>query len=173
MVLQRAGSHVADHKAIGKIIAEYEPDVIVVGLPLSLNGSESHAAALVRAEVAEMERAFAVPIVLHDERFTTATAHASMIERKMTAQQRRQVVDKVAAAVLLQNWLDAESYRRNAAAANSINQGSANADSAPTDPVESGSANVIEPGSANSIEQEPGKTTTRSPLGRLSERDAS
>ena len=110
-VVQRRGSRPDDHRAIGEIIAEYEPDVIIVGLPLSLNGSESHAAALVRAEVAEMERVFNVPIVLHDERFTTATAHASMIERKMNAQKRREVVDKVAAAVLLQSWLDGEAYR--------------------------------------------------------------
>jgi putative holliday junction resolvase len=111
-VLERRGSHDADHKAIAEIVAEYEPDVIVVGLPLSLNGSESHAAALVRSEVAEMVKFFSVPVVVHDERFTTATAHASMIERKMTAQARRRVVDKVAAAVLLQTWLDGESYRR-------------------------------------------------------------
>ena len=113
-VLERRGSHAADHLAISVIIAEYEPDVIVVGLPLSLNGGESHAAALVRAEVAEMARVFSVPIVVHDERFTTATANASMMERKMNAQQRRRVVDKVAAAVLLQNWLDGEAHRRQA-----------------------------------------------------------
>ncbi len=115
-VLERRGSRSADHKAIGEIIAEYEPDVIVVGLPLSLNGAESHAAALVRAEIAEMENVFSVPIVVHDERFSTATAHASMMERKMNAQARRKVVDKVAAAVFLQSWLDAEAYRRRAVA---------------------------------------------------------
>ncbi len=112
-VVQRRGSRSADHKAISEIISEYEPDVIVVGLPLSLNGSESHAAALVRAEITEMEKVFTVPIVAHDERFSTATAHASMMERKMNAQARRKVVDKVAAAVMLQSWLDSEAHRRN------------------------------------------------------------
>ncbi len=110
VVVARRGSHNADYKAIGEIVAEYEPDVIVVGLPLSLNGSENQAAALVRAEVVEMERAFSVPIVLHDERFTTTAAHASMIERNMKGPARRKVIDKVAAAVMLQSWLDAESH---------------------------------------------------------------
>ena len=110
-VIERRGSRSADHRAIAELIAEYEPDVIVVGLPLSLNGAESHAAALVRSEIAEMEHVFTVPIVVHDERFSTATAHASMRERKMNAQARRKVVDKVAAAVFLQSWLDAQSYR--------------------------------------------------------------
>ena len=87
---------------------------MVVGLPLSLNGGESHAAKLVRDEVAQMTAALAVPIVLHDERFTTATAHASMMERKMKADARRRVVDKVAAAVMLQGWLDMQAYRREA-----------------------------------------------------------
>jgi putative holliday junction resolvase len=116
-VLERRGSHVIDHKAIREIIDEYEVDTVVVGLPLSLSGKESHAARLIRSEVAEMETSlnagsFPVQIVLHDERFTTKTAHASMMERNMNAQARRRLVDKVAAAVLLQNWLDAQELQR-------------------------------------------------------------
>jgi putative holliday junction resolvase len=114
-VLERRGNHAADHKAIADIIAEYEPDVLVVGLPLSLNGAEGHATKLIRDEVAEMELALQVPIVLQDERFSTATAHASMKERKMNEKDRRKVVDKVAAAVLLQAWLDKEHYQARAA----------------------------------------------------------
>ena len=113
-VLERRGSRTADHKALAAIVEEYEADIVVVGLPLSLNGGESHAAKLVRDEVAQMTAALAVPIVLHDERFTTATAHASMMERKMKADARRRVVDKVAAAVMLQGWLDMQAYRREA-----------------------------------------------------------
>ena len=52
-----------------------------------------------------------LPIVLHDERFTTATAHQSLKDRNMKAQDRRHVVDKVAAAVLLQTWLDGQTKR--------------------------------------------------------------
>ena len=52
-----------------------------------------------------------VPVHLHDERLTTVAADAVLIEAKMKAQARRRVVDKVAAAVMLQSWLDA---RKNA-----------------------------------------------------------
>ncbi len=112
-VLERRGSRAADHKAIVAIIEEYEADVVVVGLPLSLSGKESHASRLIRGEVAEFESSLPVPVVLYDERFTTAAAHASLMERKMKADARRRVVDKVAAAVLLQNWLDAQAHAKN------------------------------------------------------------
>ena len=112
-VVQRRGSPSVDHRAIAAIVTELEAELVVVGLPISLNGREGPAAKLIRAEVVELERALApVPVVLFDERFTTVTANQSMIERNMRADARRRVVDKVAAAVLLQNWLDSNSSTR-------------------------------------------------------------
>ena len=112
VVLRRA-NHTEDHCEIAKIVNEYEPDAIVVGFPLGLDGREGRAAALIRAEVTELEAKFApIPLILHDERFTTATAHQSLKDRNMKAQDRRHVVDKVAAAVLLQTWLDGQSRYR-------------------------------------------------------------
>ncbi len=111
-VILRGRSHRDDHDAIAKIVDEYEPDAMIVGLPVGLDGNEGHAAALIRAEVAELALRFAVPVVLHDERFTTATAHRSLQERNVKARERRHVVDKVAAAVLLQSWLDGQADTR-------------------------------------------------------------
>ena len=111
-VVLRGRSHRDDHDAIAKIVHEYEPDAIVVGLPVGLDGREGHAAALIRTEVAELELRFAVPVVVHDERFTTATAHRALQERNVKARDSRHVVDKVAAAVLLQSWLDAQTDTR-------------------------------------------------------------
>jgi putative Holliday junction resolvase len=51
-----------------------------------------------------------VPVHLHDERLTTVAADAALMEAKMNAQARRRVVDKVAAAVMLQSWLDARKH---------------------------------------------------------------
>ncbi len=107
-VVLRGRSHDDDHRAIGKIVEEYEPAAIVVGLPVGLDGNEGRAAALIRGEVEELAVCFSVPIVLHDERFTTATAHRALQEQQVKARERRHVVDKVAAAVLLQSWLDAQ-----------------------------------------------------------------
>jgi putative holliday junction resolvase len=107
-VLARTGSIESDHRAIRRIVDECEAVTVVVGLPISLDGRLGRAATLVTDEVEILRTALnPVPVELFDERFTTTTAHASMMERKMKADARRKVVDKVAAAVLLQAWLDA------------------------------------------------------------------
>jgi putative holliday junction resolvase len=81
--------------------------VIVVGLPLSLSGRTGPAAKAAQAEV-EALRAVAGPIdvVMQDERLTTVTAERALGEARMSRAARRNVVDKVAAAVMLQAWLE-------------------------------------------------------------------
>ena len=111
-VLERTGSRARDHKAIGELVAEWEAELVVVGLPLSLSGDDGPAARATREEVAELARDLTVPVELHDERLTTVTASRTLQEAKMTADARRRVVDKVAAAVLLQSWLDERASRR-------------------------------------------------------------
>jgi putative holliday junction resolvase len=106
-VLQRSGSQAADHRAIRKLVVdECEAVRVIVGLPISLNGELGRAAKLITDEVDVLKTVLPVPVELFDERFTTTTAHANLMERKMKADARRRVVDMVAAAVLLQAWLD-------------------------------------------------------------------
>ena len=111
-VLLRTGDRAADHAAILREAAENEASVIVVGLPLSLGtGRVGPAARETLAEVAELaERAGAAdpPVTVEtcDERLTTVTAQRSLATGGVRARDRRAVVDKVAAAVLLQSWLD-------------------------------------------------------------------
>lgn len=93
---------------IPELIAETGATVIVVGMPYSLDGSKGPAARLVEAEVDKLRGVLDVPIELYDERFTTVTAHQNLMDRKMKADARRRVVDKVAAAVMLQSWLDGQ-----------------------------------------------------------------
>lgn len=111
-VLARSGSPELDHRRIAEIVAEYEAGVVVVGHPRSLDGRSGPAAQLVEAEVEQLRTALEVPVELYDERFTTVTADRSMLERNMKADARRKVVDKVAAAVLLQAWLEGPGGRR-------------------------------------------------------------
>ncbi len=111
-VLERTGSRARDHKAIGELVAEWGAELVVVGLPLSLSGDDGPAARATREEVAELARDLTVRVELHDERLTTVTASRTLQEAKMTADARRRVVDKVAAAVLLQSWLDGRASRR-------------------------------------------------------------
>jgi len=109
-VLERTGDRAQDHRAIAKLIQEEEASVLVVGLPLSLSGEAGNAAQNVLSEIEEMASVVGVPIETYDERMSSVTANEMLMERKMKAQARRRVVDKVAAAVMLQSWLD---HRRN------------------------------------------------------------
>jgi putative holliday junction resolvase len=106
-VLQRSGSQRRDHQAIAKLAAEEEAEIIVVGLPLNMNGSVGPAAQAAIAEAAKLATVVAVAVVTFDERRTTVTADQAMMEANMSAPARRRIVDKIAAAVMLQGWLDA------------------------------------------------------------------
>lgn len=110
-VLQRCGSQGGDHRNIAKIVVEEEVVAIVVGLPLNMDGSEGKAAQSARAEVERMATVVGVPVYVHDERLTTVAADRVMMEQNMNAQARRKVVDKWAAAVILQAWLDSRESR--------------------------------------------------------------
>jgi putative Holliday junction resolvase len=106
-VLPRSGSVKRDHLAIAELVAEEEAEIVVVGLPLNMNGSSGPAAKAAIDEAAALATVVGVPVVTFDERRTTVTADQAMIEANMRAQARRRIVDKIAAAVMLQNWLDA------------------------------------------------------------------
>lgn len=104
--VQRSGDHATDHRRLLAIAEEWEIDTLVVGLPLSLDGSEGPAARLVLAEIAELAAATSLPVVPYDERLTTVTATRLLQEGSVPGRSQRQMVDQVAAAVMLQAWLD-------------------------------------------------------------------
>ena len=105
-VLQRTGSLRKDHEAIARLVAEEECERVVVGLPLSLDGSLGRAAKSAIDEAERLATVVGVPVETYDERLTTVSADRALIEAKMRADARRRVVDKVAAAVMLQAWID-------------------------------------------------------------------
>lgn len=105
-VLQRQGSREADYRAIADLVAEYEIECVVVGLPLHMNGTHGDAAKSAVAEVQQLTSVLNVPVLTYDERRTTVTADQVLMQQNMNAQERRKVIDKVAAAVMLQSWLD-------------------------------------------------------------------
>ncbi len=106
-VLERSGERARDHRALAGMVADVGAEVVVIGLPMSLDGSEGPAAKAVRAEAGEIETVLDVPVILVDERYTTVTAERMLAEGGVRGPARREVVDKVAAAVILQSWLDA------------------------------------------------------------------
>lgn len=111
-VIHRAKRRADDHRAIAALVAEEEAEIVVVGLPLSLSGEHGPAARAAVAEAEALATVVPVPVETYDERLTTVTADAALMEFRMRAEARRRVVDKVAAAVMLQSWLDARRARR-------------------------------------------------------------
>ena len=105
-VVQRGRNRSEDHRAIARLVADEEVDVVVVGLPLSLDGTLGPAARAAVDEANALATVLSVPVETYDERLTTVTADQVLMEARMRAQARRRVVDKVAAAVMLQAWLD-------------------------------------------------------------------
>lgn len=106
--LERTRDVPAVHRQLAAIVAQEEIEVVVVGLPLGLDGSEGAAAAAARAEAAALADVLRVPVVTHDERLTTVTAHQQLQAAGVDGRRRRHLVDQQAAVVLLQAWLDAE-----------------------------------------------------------------
>ena len=104
--VHRSKSRRHDHAEIARLVKIEECEVVVVGLPLSLDGGHGPAAKGALKEAKQMATVVGVPVEMYDERFTTVTAERHMMEVGLNAKQRRKVVDKAAAAVMLQAWLD-------------------------------------------------------------------
>ncbi len=111
-VLQRSGSSRRDHQAIAALVAEEEAELVVVGLPLNMNGTVGPAAKAAVTEADALATVVGVPVITFDERRTTVTADRALMEANIGARDRRKYVDKVAAAVMLQTWLDSRAANR-------------------------------------------------------------
>ncbi|HUZ07407.1 MAG TPA: Holliday junction resolvase RuvX [Candidatus Paceibacterota bacterium] len=89
-----------------KILVEKEIDLVLIGLPRNMDGSHGPAAQKVEAFVAVLKTAITVPIKMWDERLTSAMANRILIHGKVRRSKRKEKVDKMAAAILLQSYLD-------------------------------------------------------------------
>jgi putative Holliday junction resolvase len=88
-----------------KLLAEKEIDLVLVGLPRNMDGSYGPAALKVQTFVAALKDAITVPIKTWDERLTSAQANRVLIQAKVRRDKRKEKVDKMAAAILLQSYL--------------------------------------------------------------------
>jgi len=89
-----------------KLLAEQEVDLILIGLPRNMDGSYGPAAEKVQTFVAALKSAVTVPIRLWDERLTSSQANKVLIQGGVRRNERKEKVDKMAAAILLQSYLD-------------------------------------------------------------------
>lgn len=96
----------ADIREIQDLIAASQVSEVVVGLPKNMDGSVGEGAHKVLAFVNKLEETVSVPVILWDERWTTAEATRMLLQADVSRKQRRKVVDKVAAVLILQGYLD-------------------------------------------------------------------
>lgn len=101
-----------DTRKICEICARYETDRILSGLPLNMDGSEGFQAQKVRAFCERLVQS-GLSVSFQDERLSTVSAEDALIEGGISRTGRKQLVDKVAASVILQQWLDEQKTRRN------------------------------------------------------------
>lgn len=100
-----------DTKRIREICDKYQTNLILSGLPLNMDGTEGFQARKVRDFCAQLKKN-GLQVVFQDERLSTVSAEEALIEGNVSRSGRKQVVDKVAASVILQQWLDAQKTRR-------------------------------------------------------------
>jgi putative Holliday junction resolvase len=105
-VIERVGSVKKDLELIQKLIHTYEVDGIVLGLPKNMNGTEGPAAEKVREFGRLLEEKSLLKVVYWDERLSTSSAHRVMIDADLSRRKRKANVDRVAAVIILQNFLD-------------------------------------------------------------------
>ena len=100
-----------DFAALEKIIEEYEAARIVIGLPKMMDGTEAVQSGKVREFAAKIEKRFSLPITFVDERLSTALVQKMMIEGGVRREKRREVVDMLAAQIILQSYIDRKRVR--------------------------------------------------------------
>ena len=105
-VIERGSEPAVDHQAVAALVIELDAERVVVGLPISMGGGMGPAARAATAEAEALATVLPVPVETFDERLTTVAADRLLLAGRVRGGARRRVVDKIAAAVLLQGWLE-------------------------------------------------------------------
>ncbi|MFT7520005.1 MAG: putative Holliday junction resolvase [Kiritimatiellia bacterium] len=93
------------------IVDKFEPDQIVVGLPFELDGTEERSARLARQIGEALATSSGLPVAYQDERFSSVEAERKLIAMNVSRKKRKQIIDQVAAVVILESWLREEGFR--------------------------------------------------------------
>ena len=103
---ERANKLRKTYQRLESLIAEYGVEKIVVGKPLNMNGTEGERVELARAFAEELQRRTGLEVVMVDERLTTVEANRILEETGVAHSGRKEHIDKMAAAIILQSYLD-------------------------------------------------------------------
>ena len=103
--IRRGASVKADLREVEALLLGLEASKVVVGIPLDAEGNEGPQAAKVKDFSERLAKRLRIPVIYWDERFSTAEAEESLIEMGASRARRRKVIDKMAAAVILESYL--------------------------------------------------------------------
>ncbi len=98
-------------KRVKELISQYEIDKIVVGLPKNMRGEEGFQAKKVRDFLAYLSSKVKIPTILVDERLSTVIAEKVLREARVTLSKRKKNIDKIAAVIILQSYLDFQAFK--------------------------------------------------------------
>jgi putative holliday junction resolvase len=107
--IQRRGPK-ADSIRVEQLVKERGVSRVIAGLPLTLRGQEGPQSAKVQEFVETLKRRLKVPIEMRDERLTTREAERTLIAADMSRARRKEVIDQMAAVLILQTYLDARAH---------------------------------------------------------------
>nr|WP_113868215.1 Holliday junction resolvase RuvX [Brenneria salicis]NMN90442.1 putative Holliday junction resolvase [Brenneria salicis ATCC 15712 = DSM 30166]RBP60163.1 putative Holliday junction resolvase [Brenneria salicis ATCC 15712 = DSM 30166]RLM29973.1 Holliday junction DNA helicase RuvA [Brenneria salicis ATCC 15712 = DSM 30166] len=104
----KAQEGIPDWQQVEKLLAEWRPDLVVVGLPLNMDGTEQPLTARARKFANRLHGRFGVQIALHDERLSTVEARAELFERGGFRALDKGSVDAASAVIILESWFAAQ-----------------------------------------------------------------
>ena len=104
-VLTRAGRS-KDFARMREIIENYSPYLLIVGMPLNMDGTSGESARQALAFADSLKDKFGIPVETWDERLTTVSSERILLEADISRQKRKKVIDKVAAILILQSFMD-------------------------------------------------------------------
>jgi len=100
-----------DLSSILELVAGYQVEEVVVGLPINMNGTKGESARKAEAFIEKLQGRLSFKIIPWDERMTTMAAERALLEGDVSRRKRRKVIDQVAAALILQGYLDSRSRK--------------------------------------------------------------
>ncbi|WP_233972340.1 Holliday junction resolvase RuvX [Pectobacterium versatile] len=104
----KAQEGIPDWQKVEKLLSEWQPNLVVVGLPLNMDGTEQPLTARARKFANRLHGRFGIAIELHDERLSTVEARADLFERGGFKALDKGSVDAASAVIILESWFDAQ-----------------------------------------------------------------
>ena len=102
----KAQDGIPNWEQIGKVIAEWKPDLLVVGLPLNMDGTEQPLTQRAKKFANRLNGRFGLSVVLHDERLTTVEARSEIFTRGGYRALKKGKVDSISACLILESWFE-------------------------------------------------------------------